>query len=216
MRSGLCETTQLGSFITTLPEGRTLDSTTIYTTALKFSHGEGQIEEPEIEQTGEAGNDNDSLPNEDFDNVAAPPKEDPTPEPVEQKQPERTPEAGTTGPVPTVPSTVEIEGLSPADLGSGDGATLQRNRVASSRTKKTNHEERQDIDSIIEGIKESLAESDGAADIPGFSTLGTSIQGKTMAYTSPIVYDVLKTGYYCVGESTFMCLIGEECMCNLV
>ena len=37
MRSRLCSSSQLGSFITTLPEDKTLDSTSIYTRALKFS-----------------------------------------------------------------------------------------------------------------------------------------------------------------------------------
>lgn len=37
MRLGLCNTSQLGGFITSLPEGQHLNSTSIYTTPLKFS-----------------------------------------------------------------------------------------------------------------------------------------------------------------------------------
>lgn len=37
VRSGLCTTAQLGGFITSIPEGGHLNSTSIYTTPLKFS-----------------------------------------------------------------------------------------------------------------------------------------------------------------------------------
>lgn len=37
MRSGLCTNSNLGEFITTIPEGKTVDDTSIFTSALKFS-----------------------------------------------------------------------------------------------------------------------------------------------------------------------------------
>lgn len=62
MRSGLCPSSQLGSFITTLPEGKTLDSTSIYTRALKFS----------TEDNNDA--------NEEYDDAPAEQPQDDTPE----------------------------------------------------------------------------------------------------------------------------------------
>jgi hypothetical protein len=199
-----------------LPEGRTLDSTTIYTTALRFSHDGDSATDPDDVQTGGAGDEDDSRPDEDFDNVTTPPGEESQPEANEPEQPENPAEPvavwtptetlseydGTNDSAPTAAPSVSLEGLSPADWGRDGGDSSQRRSIAWSGRERM-VEKREDIDSIIEGIKESLAESEGASDIPGFDSLGTSIQVKTMSYTGPIVYSVPKTGYYCVGESPF-------------
>lgn len=61
----------MGSFITTLPEDRTLDSTSIFTQAIKFSDRDDEIEDEDLPSTG--------------DNIVIPSENQPTPE--EDQQP---------------------------------------------------------------------------------------------------------------------------------
>ncbi|ORX36229.1 lung seven transmembrane receptor-domain-containing protein [Kockovaella imperatae] len=70
MRQGLCTSAQSGAFITSLPEGKTLESTSIFTQALRFGsapNGGGynnDIEQPPMEQTPSWGQNQDQGQNE--------------------------------------------------------------------------------------------------------------------------------------------------------
>lgn len=84
VRSNLCSSAQLGSFITSLPSDRTINSTSIYTSALKFTGASGPVTPvggDSDSSTGEdqsGGNDGDEV----LDPVAEPTVVDPEDTPL--------------------------------------------------------------------------------------------------------------------------------------
>ncbi|WVF66945.1 hypothetical protein IAT40_001688 [Kwoniella sp. CBS 6097] len=194
VRSGLCLSSELGSFITSLPEGVTADSTSIYTTPLKFSsEGFSSIPDPTpVQDTGD--DESDDFPtstSSEFIPIETGSSEVGVGEDVAigddgaYGQPEVTEEE----------AQDEAEAMAEA---MADGFKLKR----------------QIGDDIIGGISDGVGSvgsedeelggeqeetPDPSTGIGAGTGFGSSGDGTVPTYNGPITYAVPKTGYYCVG-----------------
>jgi len=183
----LCQTEQLGSFITSLPDDTTLESTSIYTTAVKFVPG--------AETADEDGN-GDEAGDDDYDNIPPPKVDDPEEAPVPT---ETTSEwdggyldpAATVSewdgtypdPVPTEPSKVEHED-------DDDWASWGNEIGSRGMIRKRTLGIRQGMSSIVDGVVANLqADDDEAAGSPNIPH-EVQTAGQTTTYATPIVYQV--------------------------
>ncbi|CAK9779553.1 hypothetical protein CC85DRAFT_288042 [Cutaneotrichosporon oleaginosum] len=169
VRAGICTTAQLGTFLTTLPEGKELKDTSIYTSALRFDPqnaavgGTGGDAAPAAGVEAEEGKGDSKntrrQDDEEVDDVAEP--ETYTGQPAESPPTDESESAGNSPAQGESGSTVG----SPAE-GSSDGS--------------------------------SHGQGGTNAIPPTNSGDGVEVGSDVPVYTKPIRMDVPKTGYYCV------------------
>ncbi|WWC69036.1 uncharacterized protein I206_102972 [Kwoniella pini CBS 10737] len=179
IRSGLCQSSQLGGFITSFPEGISQSDTSIYTTPLKFSSS--SFPSPSATQ-----------PEDDID------ESDEFPSSTTSTAPHEAIETGTLGSGDETPEEAEAEAVAEEEAEElaeavADGWKLKRQVETGS--------------DVLGGIAGSLAagaqdgtdnDSDETTTPISGGDAGSSTSG-VQIYTGPITYQVPKTGYYCVG-----------------
>ncbi|WVR04155.1 hypothetical protein IAU60_001154 [Kwoniella sp. DSM 27419] len=218
VRSGLCLSTELGGFITSLPEGVTSDSTSIYTTPLKFSSdgfsslpsapsdpsvpetNEDEAETGGSEDTSEQGEQGEQT-DESMGSGGGMEMDSPTPYPNPDD------EGVDYGPDGDASQEVHVD--ESVSIGEGQSGETQEDSLfpvgdADWRRK------RQIGDEIIGGISDTIGNSDeelggGQEETPeepasdDNSGVGSTAPGEVPVYSGLITYAVPKTGYYCVG-----------------
>nr|XP_019050058.1 major facilitator protein [Kwoniella bestiolae CBS 10118]OCF28988.1 major facilitator protein [Kwoniella bestiolae CBS 10118] len=172
IRSGLCQPSQLGGFITSLPEGVTQDSTSIFTTPLKFSSSSFPS------------------PTEDEDDIS-----DEFPSTTSSSHVIASETA--TSAVGDGETEAEAEAEAEAEEleeAIGDGWKRQLgddilDGVAGS------------VETSTSSSDDDLGVGDGSTfeDTPTTGSSGSSSSSEVPIYSAPITYTVPKTGYYCVG-----------------
>ncbi|OCF40543.1 major facilitator protein [Kwoniella heveanensis CBS 569] len=183
VRSGLCLSSELGSFITSLPEGVTADSTSIYTTPLKFSsEGFSSIPDPTPVQEEESGEDeSDEFPTSTSSEFT----------PVETG----SSEVGVDEDETEEETQDEAEAMAEA---MSDGLKRKRqigDDIASGIADGVGSVGSQDEE--LGGDQEETP--DASTDTGDDTGFGSDGDGTVPTYNGPITYPVPKTGYYCVG-----------------
>ncbi|WRT65287.1 uncharacterized protein IL334_002230 [Kwoniella shivajii] len=172
VRSGLCLPSQLGQFITSLPQGVTQDSTSIFTSPLKFSSD--PIPSPTTEQDDES------------DEVSAP----------------STTSHTLATETATVDSDLDDGQLEAEEAAEelaeavGDWKRQLGNDIIGSVTDTLGASVGADDEAFDMGGEEETPSTSAGG---GAGILDTSDTGTVPVYTAPITYSVAKTGYYCVG-----------------
>ncbi|OXG12017.1 major facilitator protein [Cryptococcus neoformans Tu401-1] len=178
VRSGLCSNSQLGSFLTSFPDDVSPESSSIFTTPLKFSNDYTPI--PTTDEDG-----NNTLPTENEDQ-----EETPTEVAEGSVQAIDSVDANMDEDVDDQEEAEQVEGLAEA---LGDG--WQKRQVGDI------------LNDIVTGVAVSDDEStedSGDWTETGSSTTADSDSTSTAPvsvpiFSAPITYAVPKTGYYCVG-----------------
>ncbi|WWC60033.1 uncharacterized protein I303_102596 [Kwoniella dejecticola CBS 10117] len=183
IRSGLCQSSQLGGFITSFPAGISQSDTSIYTTPLKFSSS--SFPAPSTTQPEDDVDESDEFPSYTTSSTGL------AYDPVE---------TGTLG--SETPEEAEAEAVAEEEAEElaeavADGWRMKRQVSAGS--------------DVLGGVAGTLAASADAQDetddgleevsnpVSGGDTDTSTGSGGVQTYIAPITYKVPKTGYYCVG-----------------
>lgn len=224
MRAGLCTTEQLGTFLTSLPEGKTLNETSIYTTALRFdpesqavagTGGDAPAPTAVVEaEEGKGDSKNTRRGPARLSRAGAPIGDDPDSDPyggVSDEILNPNMDQGGASDGSAAGGSPQGEGVAVDNPAAGDadtGSTVDKPAEGSADSGSAVDPPVQGSHGAVQGGSdgsvgvddaEPLANTGGAIKPSPTSPDGVEIGTNVPVYSKPIRLDVPKTGYYCVG-----------------